>query len=102
MFIAPFLEIKTLQVAATEITQPIIRNAVIRQAADQYGIVLTVKCSFYILAPLVKNNFRREADFLPISLNHLRHQPRIWIVGPLYRRRPERKSKTIRITGPRQ
>src|SRR5260364_18181 len=99
MLVTPLRLIGGVHSLATEQrAQPVVGIAIIAIPAEEPRIMLALAGALQILGILVGDNICLDADFRPVGLNHLGHQPGIWIIGTLNRHRPERNRESFWIT----
>ncbi len=74
---------------AEQRTKEVIRVAGGGGPAHQRRLMFAVFHALQVLAPLIADDARLDADGGPVRLDHLRHAARVGVIGTLHRHRPE-------------
>ena len=75
--------------AAEQGSEEVIRIPVVAGPAHHHGLVLACFRTLQIFAPLVGDDLGLDANFGPVSLDHLSHTARVRVVRTLYRHCPQ-------------
>ncbi|MNZ43086.1 hypothetical protein D3C78_606780 [compost metagenome] len=85
-------------ITAEQGREEVIRIPIVPGPTHHHRLVFTSFGTLQILAPLVGHDLGLNADFSPVSLNHLSHAASVRVVWTLYRHRPQLNGKAFILT----